>query len=156
MKKLKAPIGADGANIGTKLFPLDADGNVTVPDDAAQTLVGVGGFEILIDIPEAPEGFTILQSTIGAQSCSFGNESYSTDENGYVSVPTSMVADLMSHGFVVPRVTEAVAVAEPAASEPHSGSQSAPVELPQIPLGNPVEPIAPASGEAVAQPAASE
>jgi hypothetical protein len=134
MKKLKAPIGADGANVGTTLFPIDADGNVTVPDDAAQTLVGVGGFQIVTDIPEADEGQTVLVSTVGAQSCSFGADSYSTDENGYVTVPTAMVASLLSHGFTIPptpAVTESIGSHDQVEAEPVAA-----VELPQIPLGS--------------------
>ncbi|OJY66435.1 hypothetical protein [Rhizobium sp. 60-20] len=163
MKKLKAPIGADGANIGTKLFPIDAEGNVTVPDEAAQTLVGVGGFQILVDIPEAPEGFTVLQSTSGSQGCSFGTECYATDENGYVTVPTGMVGELLSHGFIVALPTEPKVIAEPAppvvepvATPEQFVSEEAPtVDLPLIPLGTPVGEIPAFQPEASEQPATS-
>lgn len=126
MKKLKAPIGSEGANIGTTLFKLDADGNVTVPDDAAQTLVGVGGFEMVCDVPDAPDGSTVLRSEIGPQSCSFGDQSFSTDENGFVTVPTAMVGQLLSHGFVIP-ASVVEAPVEPAAPEV--------IDIPVVPLG---------------------
>jgi len=137
MKKLKAPIGSEGANIGTTLFKLDADGNVTVPDDAAQTLVGVGGFEIICDVPDAPNGQTVLRSAIGPQSCSFGDQSFSTDENGFITVPTVMAEQLLSHGFVIPASVVGAPV-EPAAPDV--------IDIPAVPLGEkpadiPVAPI---------------
>ncbi|OCJ12476.1 hypothetical protein A6U86_05490 [Rhizobium sp. AC27/96] len=137
MKKLKAPIGADGANIGTRLYPLDADGNITVPDDAAQTLVGVGGFQLIADIPGAPEGHTVLLSTNGPQSCSHGSDSFSTDENGYVTVPTSMVGALLSHGFAVPTpaIIEGAEQPEPAQADAEA------VDIPQIPFGTQLEAV---------------
>ena len=133
MKKLKAPAGADGANIGTKLFPLDADGNVTVPDEDVQTLVGVGGFEIVGDVSDAPEGHTVMQSLSGAQSCSFGGNSYSTDDKGFVTVPTSMVGDLLSHGFIV--------AGTPEAASPEATPTPAPSPAP-APPGAPATPTA--------------
>lgn len=137
MKKLRAPAGADGANVGTKLFPLDADGNVTVPDEDVQTLVGVGGFEIVGDIPDAPEGHTVMLSLSGAQSCSFGDNSYTTDEKGFVTVPTAMVGDLLSHGFVLAPQADAKVEEEQPAPEP---VQVEPAAL--MPAAEPAAPVA--------------
>jgi hypothetical protein len=130
-KKLKAPIGAEGANIGTTLYVLDADGCVEVPDDDAQTLVGVGGFALVSDDAPEPEGHTVLRSLDGPQSCSFGTSSFTTDADGFVTVPTSMVDMLLSHGFVVAPVVPVVApvaapVADPAAAPVAAPAADAP------------------------------
>ncbi|WP_271024972.1 hypothetical protein [Rhizobium sp. RCAM05973] len=154
MKKLKAPIGSEGANIGTTLFKLDPDGNVIVPDDAVQTLVGVGGFEIVADIPDAPEGQTVLRSVVGSQSCSFGDQSFSTDGNGYVTVPTALVDSLLSHGFVVPAVVVAIAEELVAAEAQQPEEPAEVIDIPAIPIGT-VVPAA--AGETAApQPATVE
>lgn len=148
MKKLKAPAGADGANIGTKLFPLDSDGNITVPDEDVPSLVGVGGFELVADAPVVPEGHTVMQSLNGAQSCSFGADSYSTDEHGLVTVPNSMVVELLSHGFVVapPAPLPAPVVVDPAPAP----AMDQPAQTPETPVPAPDPDPAPAPAPASA------
>ncbi|NTG73296.1 hypothetical protein G6M02_08135 [Agrobacterium rhizogenes] len=161
MKKLKAPVGADGANIGTSLFKLDTDGNVTVPDDAVQTLVGVGGFSIIADIPVASEGETTLVSLNGPSACSFGDKTFATDDNGYVVVPTDLVASLLSHGFSLPievisvDETEAAAEAAPAIiAEAAVQSNQEVFDIPAVPLGE--KPLdLPTVPEVTAEPAAT-
>ncbi|NTF67967.1 hypothetical protein [Rhizobium rhizogenes] len=155
MKKLKAPIGADGANIGTSLFKLDTDGNVTVPDDAVQTLIGVGGFSIIADVPVASEGETTLVSLNGPSSCSFGGKTFTTDDNGYVVVPTDLVGSLLSHGFSLP--VEVTSADETEAAPPIVAEIAVKPEvfdIPAVPLGE--KPLdLPAASEVTTEPAAT-
>lgn len=130
MKKMKAPVGSEGANFGTKLFKLDDNGDVFVPDEAVETLSGVGGFELIIEPQEIPQGQVKLRSLIGPQSCSSDGISYSTGENDEVIVPTDVAEALLSHGFVLVEDEKNVAPAAPAAEEPAPVVEAVPVEIP--------------------------
>lgn len=118
MKKMKAPIGSEGANFGTKLFKLDDNGDVFVPDEAVETLAGVGGFELIIEQQEIPQGQVKLRSLIGPQSCSSNGVSYSTGDNDEVIVPTDVAEALLSHGFALVADDGKAAPAAPVAEEP--------------------------------------
>lgn len=105
VKKLKAPVGTDEANIGEQSFPVGEDGTVSVPDDSVETLVGAGGFIEVIDAtaPIAEDDVAtsgaLLAAPDGALSVSWGGVTYRTMA-GKVRVPHAAVSDLISHGYV--------------------------------------------------------
>ncbi|KAA0686013.1 hypothetical protein DTW90_34570 [Neorhizobium sp. P12A] len=133
MKKLKAPSGSEGANIGTRLFVPDSEGNVMVPDDAVPGLVGVGGFQIM----PIPDGYVVMRSLIGAQSVTTHGETYETDGDNMIAVPRDLADDLLSHNFeyIGIKETEAEPVAEQQTDEEHVKDGVKDDEVPMVPLG---------------------
>lgn len=137
---MKAPIGSEGANFGTKLFKLDDNGDVFVPDEAVATLSGVGGFELIVEAQEIPQGQVKLRSLIGPQACSSNGVSYSTGENDEVIVPTDVAEALLSHGFALVADDKNIAPVAPVAEEPAPVVEAAPFEIPvaEVPVAEPV------------------
>jgi hypothetical protein len=97
---LRAVFGQDEANHGTLRYPVDADGLIWVPLEAAGPLIAKGGFAVP-DTPDDAVSAGILKlHHHAAAGCCYGGRRYPGDENGDVLVPAEAASELLAHGFV--------------------------------------------------------
>lgn len=94
--KMKAGQGADEANVAGKSYRVDPNGEILVPSEAVQTLVGVAGFTVVNDPVELPEGLVYVRHP--DPNAFLGEDS--ADEHGLFAVRAHEVAGLLNHGFV--------------------------------------------------------
>lgn len=104
-RRLKAQAGTDEANFGGSRFPVNTDGVVEVPDDAAAALVAVGGFVDITDAaPNLGEANTSpvcrMMAPDNSGPVTWGGVVYEVVE-GVVAVPPAASGDLEAHGFIL-------------------------------------------------------
>lgn len=92
-KKLKAPRGTDEANADGKIFRVDNDGTVDVPNDAVGPLLERGGFVEVVEPAAVPDGHGLVMHDDPGASCDGEKVG-----DAFV-VPIGKVAELASHGF---------------------------------------------------------
>ena len=97
---LRAVFGQDEANHGTVRYPVDADGMVRVPLEAAGPLITKGGFAVPMTADDAVSAGMLKLHHDDAAGCCYGGRRYPGDENGDVLVPAEAASDLVAHGFV--------------------------------------------------------
>lgn len=111
-KKLRAPAGTDEANFGAERFRVDNDGTVNVPDEAVESLTGVGGFTADAEVTPVPDGMVRMQHAHPGASCTIATQSFTADEAGILAVPLAAAADLLAHGFSYVPATETLVKTE--------------------------------------------
>lgn len=107
--RLKAGQGASEANAGGKSYPVGPNGEVVVPSEHVAPLTSVGGFSIVSEPVELPEGHVLVAHS--DPNAVLGEDK--ANEDGHFVVPVHAVAALLDHGFVP---VEFPAPAEPAPS----------------------------------------
>jgi hypothetical protein len=100
---LKAPHGTEEANYGKDRYRVDNDQLVEVPTpEAASGLLDRGGFTVEPAGKPPPSGDTVaLEHPEGADSVSWGGQTYAAQGNQGIVVPVEGAVDLGWHGFVV-------------------------------------------------------
>jgi hypothetical protein len=97
---LHAAFGQNEANHGAVRYPVDSDGLIRVPLEAAGPLIGNGGFALPKTIGDVVSAGILKLHHDGAAGCSYGGRRYLGDENGDVLVPAEAASELLARGFV--------------------------------------------------------
>lgn len=101
---LRAWFGQDEASHGTIRYPVDNQGLVQVPPEAAGPLIARGGFALSKAKDAAFSSGSLRLHHDESRGCSYAGRQYPCDENGDVLVPAEAAFELLAHGFVaVPR-----------------------------------------------------
>jgi hypothetical protein len=96
--KLTAAKGTDEANFEGTSYPVGDDGTVSVPQEAVDSLVSLGGFTAEDHRDPTPVGNVRMTHAL-ASGCSWGGAEFHPDEDGVFVVPAGASADLAAHGF---------------------------------------------------------
>lgn len=81
-------------------YPVDDEGLVQVPPEAAAPLIARGGFA-LSEVKNVAISLGKLRLHHGESAgCSYGGRRYPGDENGDVLVPAEAAYELSAHGFL--------------------------------------------------------
>jgi hypothetical protein len=118
---LRAAFGQDEANHGTARYPVNDDGLVQVPLEAAGPLTTIGGFVLAKTGLHFISVGTLKLHHDDAAGCSYRGHQYLGDANGDVLVPAEAASELLAHGFV-PVLEEAMAASSRAKSPPSNRS----------------------------------
>lgn len=105
---LRAAFGQDEANHGTERYPVDNDGLVKVPLEAAGPLVTTGGFVLAKTYVDVISAGAVKLHHDDAAGCSYAGRQYLRDAQGDVLVPAEATSELLAHGFA-PVLEEATA-----------------------------------------------
>lgn len=69
---------------------------------AAALKAGTAPPEAAPDTPEAGEGMVVLLAPDDSSGCSFNEQNYEPDEDGFIEVPAEAVANLLCLGYTAP------------------------------------------------------
>jgi|SRR6516162_443470 hypothetical protein len=101
MVRVKMPKLTNEVNHGTTSYPVDNDGIVDLPPEAAEHVLRQGGAVLVEPLAATAEGTMKIKHTSDPNTTlGYGQDLYAPDSNGELTIPISIFSDVESHGFI--------------------------------------------------------